>query len=152
MRHLLTLLMLCCYGILVAQSYKIGDLYTAPDGSQGVVFYVNPDGSGGLVVALNDASEGCLWGTETDVPGVLNQSPSFRQNLLVDTSGYSNTQSIRNFQNNNTTYAAGIVDFDNGWVLPSVAQLAMLYGQQPFIESAIIGAGGSESTHNKKAA
>ena len=70
MKKIFTLLILCCSGFLSAQNYHIGDLYTAPDGSQGIVFYVHPDGSGGWVVALNDASEGCAWGVEGDVPGL----------------------------------------------------------------------------------
>jgi hypothetical protein len=62
---------------------------------------------------------------------------------LNDTAGYSNTRILRNYQNNSTTYAAGKVDFAHGWVLPSPAQLSMLYGQLTFIASAITGAGGT---------
>lgn len=145
MKRKLTLLflLLCCSCFLSAQSYQIGDLYTAPDGSKGIVYYLHPDGSGGWVVALNDASTGCAWGAATDVPGLANQDPSYFQQLLNDTAGYANTQAIRNYQNNSTTYAAGKVDFAHGWVLPSPAQLSMLYGQLPFISTAITGAGGT---------
>jgi hypothetical protein len=143
MKKLLILLILCCGGILYAQNYQIGDLYTAPDGSKGIVYYLHPDGSGGWVVALNDASTGCAWGAATDVPGLANQNPSYFQQLLNDTAGYTNTQAIRNYQNNSTTYAAGKVDFVHGWVLPSPAQLSMLYGQLPFVANAITGAGGT---------
>ena len=133
----------CCCGNLFAQHYRIGDLYTAPDGSQGIVYYVFPDNSGGWVVALNDASAGCTWGAVGDVPGLANQSSNFYQTLLNDTAGYVNTQILRNYQNNNPAYAAGKVDFAHGWVLPSPAQLSMLFGQLPFITSALTGAGGS---------
>ena len=34
-----------------AHGQQLGDLYTFPDGSQGVVYYLLPDGSGGWVVA-----------------------------------------------------------------------------------------------------
>ena len=142
-KHPLLFLMLCCFGFISAQTYQIGDLYTAPDGSRGIVYYLHPDGSGGWVVALNDASSGCAWGDANDVPGLTNQSPSYYQQLLNDTAGYANTQTLRNYQNNSTTYAAGKVDFTHGWVLPSPAQLSMLYGQLPFIASAITGAGGT---------
>ena len=55
------MVMLCCFGLTAAaQSYHVGDLYTAPDGSQGVVFYLHPDGSGGWVVALHDAPHSCI--------------------------------------------------------------------------------------------
>ena len=143
MKRVLTLLLLlCCFGWLSAQTYKIGDVYIAPDGSLGIVYYIHPDGSGGWVVALDDASTGCAWGATTDVPGLVDQNTYFEQQLLNDTAGYANTQTIRDFQND-TSYAAGKVDFANGWVLPSPAQLSMLYGQLPFIASAITGAGGT---------
>lgn len=142
-KHLLFFLMLFCFGFISAQTYQIGDVYTAPDGSRGIVYYLHPDGSGGWVVALNDASTGCTWGASNDVPGLANQNPSYYQQLLNDTAGYANTRALRNYQNNSTTYAAGKVDFAHGWVLPSPAQLSMLYGQLPFIASAITGAGGT---------
>lgn len=149
MKNLLTILLISCCGILSAQNYRIGDLYTAPDGSQGIVYYLLPDGSGGWVVALNDASIGCPWGTTTDVPGLTNLNPSyFYINLLIDTAGYANTQTIRSYQNNNTTYAAGVVDFVNGWYLPSLAQISMLYAQRPFIADAIIAAGGTNLAYD----
>ena len=143
MRLWLTILFLCCCGLLSAQTYHIGDLYTAPDGSKGIVYYIHPDGSGGWVVALTDASDGCAWGAATDVPGLTNQNSGYYQNLLNDTAGYANTQTLRAYQNNNTTYAAGKVDFAHGWVLPSPAQLRVLYGQLPFIASAITNARGT---------
>lgn len=138
-----------CFGMLSAQTYQIGDVYTAPDGSQGIVYYLHPDGSGGWVVALTDASTSCKWGDISDVPGLANQDPSQLQNLLYDTAGYANTQALRNYQNNNATYAAGVVDFAHGWVLPSPAQLSMLFAQLPFITSALLEAGGTEMTINQ---
>ena len=136
------IIMFCC-GWVSAQSYHIGDLYTAPDGSQGIVYYIHPDGSG-WVVALNDASMGCAWGNATDVPNLTNQNPVYYQPLLTDTAGYTNTQIIRTYQNSNSIYAAGVVDFAHGWVLPSPAQLSMLYGQLPFVSTALTRAGGTD--------
>lgn len=148
-KKLWVIFFLCCALAASAQSYKIGDVYTAPDGSRGIVYYLHPDGSGGWVVALNDASTGCTWGASNDVPGLANQNPSYVQRLLNDTAGYANTRALRNYQNNSTTYAAGKVDFAHGWVLPSPAQLSMLYGQLPFIASAITGAGGTALGYNQ---
>ena len=135
------LLWICCCGILSAQTYHIGDLYTAPDGSRGIVYYLHPDGSGGWVVALNDASASCAWGVSGDDTNLVNITSS--QNLMDDTAGYANTLAIRTFQNNNSSYAAGVVDFDNGWVLPAPAQLSMLFAQLPIVEAAIVEAGGT---------
>lgn len=146
MKRVLTILMMLSCGAVFAQTYQIGDLYTAQDGSKGIVYYVHPDGSGGWVVALNDASTGtgCVWGMATDVPGLVNQDIYPIHPLLNDTAGYANTQTLRGYQNNNSSYAAGVVDFVHGWVLPSSAQLSMLYGQLPFITTAITNEGGTE--------
>lgn len=148
MKNILTLFLLCCCGVVFGQNYHIGDVYTAPDGSKGIVYYLHPDGSGGWVVALNDASTSCVWGDAVDVPGLANRtytSYGVYQLFLNDTAGYAHTQTIRNYQNNNT-YAAGIVDFDHGWYLPSLAQIRMLYSQLPFISDAIVEAGGTDLT------
>ena len=139
------MVLLLCVGHVWGQTYHVGDLFTAPDGSQGIVYYLNPDGSGGWVVALTDASTGCYWdwGDPSDIPGLQNYTSDYPQILLSDTSGYQNTQTIRNFLNDPYS-AAGIVDFDNGWVLPSPAQLRMLYAQLPFVSAALEAAGGAD--------
>jgi len=147
MKKILSIVLLFCSSFLSAQTYRIGDLYTASDGSQGIVYYVFPGGTGGWAVALVDAAY-CTWGNTNDVTGMPNQNSTYVQNLLADTAGYANTQIIRNFQNNSTAYAAGKVDFANGWVLPSPAQLSMLYGQLPFITNALVDAGGTALATN----
>ena len=136
-----------CSFVASAQSYNIGDLYTAPDGSKGVVYYLFPDGNGGWAVALNDASAGCAWGNASDVPGLTNHNPSYAQNLLIDTAGYTNTLTLRAYYNANND-AAGVLDFAHGWFLPSAAQLRMLYGQLPYVFSAITSAGGTEMSYD----
>lgn len=148
MKKIILTLLTCCYGLLMtAQTYHVGDLYTAPDGSQGIVYYILPDGSGGWVVALEDASTSCAWGEAEDVPGLydtdFNSWP-----LLGDYDGYSNTQILRNFQNNNPEFAAGVVDFVNGWYLPSPQQLITLYARLSFVSPALIQAGGTDMANN----
>lgn len=139
---IIIMLMASCWELLTAQVFRVGDLYTAPDGSKGIVYYVLPDGTGAWAVALNDASSNCAWGNLVDVPELANQNPANQQMLLYDTSGYANTQILRNFQNNNT-YAAGVVNFNHGWCLPSPGQLRMLHARMPLIAGAVIAAGGS---------
>lgn len=143
MKKVILTLLICCYGfLLTAQTYHVGDLYTAPDGSQGIVYYILPDGSGGWVVALEDASPSCAWGETLNVPG-LNDSDFDPWPLLNDHDGYSNTQILRSFQNNNPAFAAGKVDFANGWYLPSPHQLITLYARLPLITAALSQAGGT---------
>jgi len=125
------------------QAYHVGDLYTAEDGSQGIVFFVRADGSG-WAVALHDEVDKLPWSpTEADIPALPNYSSTFAQALLVDTSGYTNTQQIRNFYGPGSHYAAGAVDFEHGWYLPAMGQLAMIYAQLPLIQPALLASGGT---------
>ena len=126
----------------------IGTLVTNPDGSQGILFHLNEDGSQGLMVALNDASEGCQWGPASDIRIMKDRSFN-HQRFLEDQSGFHNTQLIRLSLGTNINYAASIVDFENGWYLPSSGQLRKLYATLPIIEEAIIKAGGSLMTNGK---
>ena len=134
---------------LSAQTYSIGDIYTAPDGSQGIVYYLYPDGTGGWVVALTDASSGCAWGDNTDVPQMANLSNGYNYGDFYssDTASYTNTRILRNYQNNNS-YASGVVDFAQGWVLPTVRQLRVLYSRQAFISTPLLSAGGVALVEN----
>ena len=138
------------WSTLMAQTYKVGDLYTAPDGSKGIVYYLHPDGSGGWVVALTDASSGCSWGELVDVPGLYNynlQNSNYHVQLLNDTAGFTNTQILRNYQNNNS-FAAGVVDFVHGWMLPSPAQLRTLYAQMHLFGPAVYDYGWVDLSHD----
>ena len=142
---------------LFGQSYKIGDLYTAPDGSQGIVFYLHPDGSGGWVVALQDVSSSCKWASSgavfSGIPYYPHPNPTdyvlnmeLYQLMTEDTAGYTNTQLIRAFQNSlgyPGTIAATVVDFENGWYLPAIGQLLRLGASFPFIEQGMTNAGGT---------
>jgi gliding motility-associated-like protein len=120
----------------------VGDLYTAEDGSQGIVFYVAADG-GGWAVALHDEQGLFPWSTVTgDISTIPNYSGA-NQAPLADTSGYANTLAIRNYVGGGSNYAAGVVDFAHGWYLPAASQLALIYAQLPFIQTALSAAGGS---------
>ena len=140
-KYISILILVLTAGSLWGQTYRIGDLFIAPDGSRGIVYYLHPDGTGGWVVALEDASTGCQWGEDLDIPGLNNIDYNYTA-MMNDTAGYGNTQIIRTVQNNDS-YAAGVVDFSNGWYLPSAAQSAILFGQLPAIAEALTEAGGT---------
>ena len=129
-----------CFG----QTYHVGDLYTAEDGSQGIVFFVAADGSG-WAVALHDAPapSSYSWSlTGGDIPTLPNyDAPS--QMALADTSGYTNTLAIRNYVGAGSNCAAWAVDVEHGWYLPAAAQLSLIYAQLPFIQAALTAAGGT---------
>ena len=147
-RGLLTFaILLLVLGTISGQTCHVGDLFTFSDGSKGVVFHIDADGANGWAVALRDASTGCPWGNSTDVPNLVNFSSSGRQ-LLVDTAGYSNTLLLRNYQNANSDFAAGVVDFENGWYLPTTAQLRVLFSRLPFISATLLSAGGDDIAYD----
>ncbi|MBO4489056.1 MAG: gliding motility-associated C-terminal domain-containing protein [Bacteroidales bacterium] len=149
MKRFLTILLLCFCNLISAQSYQIGDLYTAPDGSQGIVFYLHPDGSGGWVVALDNACEQCMWGdTLTDMVELVNTEVDFAQQLLLDTAGYAHTQAMRAAQPYSPYYAAWSVDFEHGWYIPAPGQLSLLFGMTPIITPRILQAGGTAMNTN----
>lgn len=139
----LVILSLLSVWMVSAQTYSIGDVYTAPDGSQGIVYYLSPDGTGGWVVALTDASEGCAWGNNTDVPQLTNLGTSDYTNWYMNyPDGYVNTQILRNYHNN-SEYAAGVVDFENGWVLPTIRQMRTLCSNLALVWAPLLNAGGT---------
>ena len=128
------------------QVYHLGDLYTAEDGSQGIVFFVRADG-GGWAVALHDEESSLPWSTTAvDIPALPNYGTTFAQAMLADTAGYTNTQQIRNSLGPGNHYAAGAVDFEHGWYLPAIGQLAMIYAQLPLLQTALITSGGTPLT------
>ena len=125
------------------QVYHVGDLYTAEDGSQGIVFFVHADGSG-WAMALHDEEDQLPWSTtDVDILALPNYSSTFAQAMLADTSGYTNTQQIRISLGTGNHYAAGAVDFEHGWYLPALGQLAMIYAQLPLLQTALLSSGGT---------
>ena len=121
----------------------IGILVTNADGSQGVLVHINAAGTEGWMVALDDASPSvCQWGDNSNVLA-LHEMPFQLPIALEDQAGYLNTSILRGLQDPESGYAATLVDFDNGWYLPSVGQLRKLYSALPFIETAITDAGGT---------
>lgn len=131
-----------------AQVLRIGDVITLRDGSQGVVYYLHPDGSGGWAVALTDAATQIAWGETTNIEGLQDYNSNYPQVMLSDTAGYTNTQILRAAQGSNPSYAAGAVDFANGWVLPSPEQMYMLFVQSPLVKPALLAAGGTFFTEH----
>ena len=121
----------------------IGSLVTNADGSQGVLFHINATGTEGWMVALDDASPSCQWGDNSSNILALHEMPFQLPIALEDQAGYLNTSILRNLQDPESGYAASLVDFNNGWYLPSVGQLRKLYSALPFIETAITDAGGT---------
>ena len=92
----------------------------------GVVFYVDNSGAHGWAVHLHDQDTSVRWlgsGGYTDIPELANYSNN------GDMNGYANTQVLRNLGDATRYPAAWAVDFPNGWYLPAIGQLRLLYGE-----------------------
>lgn len=137
-----------------AQEYQIGQLVTNPDGSQGIVYYLNEDKTEGWMVALHDVALNEPWGPACNIAG-LNNIPKiipsdFYATVFSDTDGYTNTMLIRDYYESigyTGNYAAKDVDFENGWYLPAVGQLKMLYVNAIFYEDALASVGDIMGLH-----
>ena len=141
--HIFLFLFIVALGSLYAQTYSIGDIITNSDGSKGVVFYVTEDRADGWMVALNDLSTH-NWGLSSDIASIPNLSTPL--SLLEETDGYANTEAIRQFHANQSysePYGAGMVDFENGWYIPTAGQLQKLLSALSSISNIITQAGGS---------
>ena len=128
--------------LLCAQNYHVGDIITNLDGSQGVVFWVNHDRTAGWMVAMGDASSACQWGKATtipDLPSTTSWSQFAFHLLLNELDGKENTRKIREKAQSTSgwpaTYAAGVVDYDHDWYLPSAGQMRILFANLPLIEA-----------------
>ncbi|MDR1739201.1 MAG: hypothetical protein LBR45_00380, partial [Bacteroidales bacterium] len=117
---------------------NIGDSIVNPDGSIGVVFWINPEETMGYMVNIIQ-HEPAQWGLANAVPGLPQISNPIE--FFLDTNGYSNTVALRNAFSI-YSFAANLVDFENGWFLPSAGIMNYLYMAYPFIRTSIVKYGG----------
>ena len=127
-----------------AQTPTIGEVVTAPDGQQGVVFYVDPNDSSYWLAALNDLSSNYQWGLANDLPDLDNYNENNQFVTLHGVHcGYDATSYMREAMGTATQYASSHVDLDNGWHIPSAGQLSKLFAALPFIETVFTNNGGT---------
>ena len=115
------------------------------DSPIGVVFYVDNVGKHGWVIDLQDASASCSWANNGSDTPLTNYSSN--RLAIYDLDGYRNTEIIY-AQYNDSTFstrfpAFSIVDFENGWYLPTIGQLNYLYGNLIEVNAGIYAAGGT---------
>jgi hypothetical protein len=109
--------------------------WTSSMGAQGVVFYVDATGIHGWVIGLEQITDK-KWSTETKTISGLQPYSNWRE-AIADFDGYGNTQTIRNFGNAQKYPAAWVVDFDQGWYLPSIGQLNILFGEMVAVNKSL---------------
>ena len=123
-----------------SQSHYIGEIITAPDGQQGIVFYVSANEEDYWMVALNDLPQPYAWGDMTDIPDLENIEDSFY--IHYNPCGYDATVGMKNYQNNNPNYAASAVNTKHYWCIPSTGQASKLYAALPYIQDLFAQHGG----------
>ena len=120
---------------------SVGSVVNNADGSKGLVFWQSPEGDEGLMMALEDASDGCIWGDNTNALTLIDR-PYTLPIALEDVSGNTNTRCILNHLDTLGGFAANVVDFEHGWYLPSVGEMRKLYAAMPQVEPVLLNAGG----------
>ena len=115
--------------------------------AMGVVFYVDNSGEHGWAVHLQDQSTYIRWGGGgTDIPTLTNYYSG--RSAISDLNGYANTQKIRNAGNSATYPAAWATDFANGWYLPAIGQLSLLFAELVTLNSSLDVVGGTKFPTN----
>jgi len=126
--------------------------------AKAIVFYVDATGQHGWAIDLQDVPYDLQddpnepiynmpWSNNSNsnvsVPG-LTLFGTFIE-AVSDLDGYSNTQKIRSFSNNDPSKypAAWAVDFDQGWYLPAIGQLNILFGVYFAVKIGLETVGGS---------
>ena len=124
-----------------SQSHYIGEILTAPDGQEGIVFYVAPNDEDYWMVALNDLPQPYKWGDLTDIPDLDNQDDSFF--LHYNPCGYDATVAMKGYQNDNPNFAASHINTKHYWCIPSTGQASKLYAALPYIQHLFAQNGGT---------
>ena len=151
----LVLVLAATLGVGRAQIYQIGDVYIFPDSSKGIICYVNPDNPvEGWAVALNDVGwvsklnnqQYYMLDAGCTLPSGMVSHPYDAENGIgrygLSTWSYEGKNNTRLLLESGQSPAAEAVDFYNGWYIPDAVQMRHIFGLIPFIESAIIEAGG----------
>ena len=115
--------------------------------AKGVVFYVDDTGRHGWIVHLQNCGVGLYgsnkkWGNLNDIYLLTNYNNYNGHDAVTDYDGYGNTEIIRTYLYNNNDFAAWIVDFANGWYLPAMGQLRMLWGNLSNVDASLAVVGG----------
>lgn len=110
--------------------------------AKGIVFYVDNTGQHGWAVHLHDQSTSISWGGYgTDIAALPNYTDA--RDAILDLDGYTNTQRIRAAGNATTYPAAYAVDYANGWYLPAVGQLRLLFAEIVTLNASLQTVGGT---------
>lgn len=103
--------------------------------AKGVVFYVDNSGQHGYACALVDLPERYSWttGSSPDITAITNRTDALA--AMEDFSGQSNTDAIIAYDSTKVNTAAYKAKaYGEGWFLPSIGQLRILYTFHALLE------------------
>ena len=113
--------------------------------AMGIVFYVDYLYEHGWAVHLHDQGVDISWDNRIDdpidIPFMANYVTA--SNAIMDLDGYTNTQQIRASGDSSIYAAAYAVGFANGWFLPSVGQLRLIYAEIATLNASLLIASGT---------
>ena len=123
---------------------KVGDFAASGKTAKGVVFHVDNTGAHGWAVHLQDQAQIIAWcpaNPYIDVSTLTNITTM--QAALNDFDGYGHTQRIRGAGTAATFPAAYAVSFAQGWYIPAIGQLNVLFADYPRVNESLQLVGGS---------
>ena len=109
----------------------------------GIVFYVDNSGAHGWAVSLNQSS--CAqWSTSNSTA----TGPVYNtwRAAVRDMGGAANTERIKTLTSSSTHPAAWRPDASQGWYLPAIGQLGVLYGELVAVNAGLNRVGGTQIT------
>jgi PKD repeat protein len=107
---------------------------------KGVVFYVDNTGLHGWAVALNQSSS-LKWSTGSNLVGSARNSWRY---AIRDLNGMANTTAIQTAGSSTTYPAAWNPNIAQGWYLPAIGQLNVLFGELVVVNSSLSRVGGTQ--------
>jgi|GEM_PF-6848047 len=104
--------------------------------AMGIVFYVDQSGEHGWAMHLQESDS--LWWITRHIPelSMLTAYPSGNV-AIIDMDGYGNTQAIRAIGSASDLPAAYAVDFGNGWYLPALGQLNLMFSEALLLNNSL---------------
>lgn len=109
--------------------------------AKGVVFYVDNSGSHGWAVSLTQ-SNSLIWGAT----GLIGPSYNHWRDAIGDLGGEANTQRIKASTNSTSHPAAWYPDASQGWYLPAIGQLNVLFGELVAVNASLSRVEGTQIT------
>lgn len=108
---------------------------------KGIVFYVDNSGAHGWAVSLTQSSS-LIWGST----GLKGTAYNLWRDAVSNMNGSANTQNIKASTSSGTHPAAWNPDASQGWYLPAIGQLNVLFGELIVVNTSLNTVGGTQIT------